>query len=234
MKESFVIYKGFYEPLKMLNDEQMGKLFRSIFEYQINGVECTDIEISMAFQFFKNQFVLDDKKYQKRLEANRANGKRGGRPKPMGSEENREEAKEPNGLIGNPKEPKTTQKNPSQAKKGDTVTDTVTDTDTVTSIEVREDKGTFLNFGKEAQNAFDEYLKMRKRFKLSNSNAIITRLNNKLRTFKVEGYDPQEIILTAITNGWKDFYKPKEPPKATGGRFGMIEKVLEAQSQGVL
>lgn len=64
-KESFIIYKSFYAPIKQLNDQQMGQLFRALFEYQINDQEVDPgSEIYMAFQFFKNQFNLDHKKYE--------------------------------------------------------------------------------------------------------------------------------------------------------------------------
>ena len=92
-KESFLIYKSFYEPIKFLDDEKLGKLFRAIFEYQINNIECQDMEIRMAFEFFKNQFRLDDEKYQKIVERNKENGKKGGRPK-----QNEENPKNPMGL----------------------------------------------------------------------------------------------------------------------------------------
>lgn len=80
-KESFLIYKSFYEPIKYLSNEQLGRLLRAIFEYQINGNLDIDEDIKMAFEFFKNQFRIDDIKYQKKVEANRENGKKGGRPK---------------------------------------------------------------------------------------------------------------------------------------------------------
>lgn len=82
MKESFIIYKGFYEPIKSLTDEQLGQLFRCIFNYHIEGIEPTiNDSIYMAFQFFKNQFRLDEGKYQKVVERNKNNGSKGGRPK---------------------------------------------------------------------------------------------------------------------------------------------------------
>lgn len=79
-KESFLIYKSFYEPIKNLSDEQIGRLFRSLFDYQINGTDCSDSDISMAFLFFKNQFAVDERKYERIVERNRINGARGGRP----------------------------------------------------------------------------------------------------------------------------------------------------------
>lgn len=71
MRESFLIYKSFYEPIKHLSDEDIGKLFRALFEYQINKTECTDVSIKMAFDFFKNQFRLDDEKYNNKCQKNR-------------------------------------------------------------------------------------------------------------------------------------------------------------------
>ena len=81
MKESFLIYKSFYPAIEDLTNEQLGKLFRAIFEYQINATDCTDSDIMMAFKFFKNQFRLDAAKYEKVVNRNRANGLNGGRPK---------------------------------------------------------------------------------------------------------------------------------------------------------
>lgn len=94
-KESFVIYKSFYAPIKKLSDQNLGILFRALFEYQIDGKEPDDdSEILMPFEFFKNQFGLDAIKYQKVVDRNKENGKKGGRPKtqenpknPVGYEE---------------------------------------------------------------------------------------------------------------------------------------------------
>ena len=54
-KPSFLLYRSFYEPIKNLPDEDLGKLFRSIYEYQLSGtIPDTHSSILMAFQFFKN------------------------------------------------------------------------------------------------------------------------------------------------------------------------------------
>ena len=79
-KDSFILYTSFYEPLKMLSEKQLGKLFRAIFEYQINGNTPIDTDIQMAFAFIKNQLDIDNSKYQERIRKNAQNGKRGGRP----------------------------------------------------------------------------------------------------------------------------------------------------------
>jgi hypothetical protein len=77
-KEGFVIYKSFYKPISRLSDKQLGRLFRAIFEYNISGVVSVEGDIEMAFEFFKNQFDIDEGKYQSKVERNRENGRRGG------------------------------------------------------------------------------------------------------------------------------------------------------------
>lgn len=78
MKESFILYNSFYEPIKALKNEQLGKLFRSIFDYTINGEITQDPEIVIAFMFIKNQIDKDAQKWQeeknKRSEAGRIGG----------------------------------------------------------------------------------------------------------------------------------------------------------------
>ena len=122
-RKSFVIYKNFYEPIKHLSDDDLGKLFRAIFQYQIsNGVEVED-DIKIPFEFFKNQFVLDHEKWLKRAQSSRENGLLGGRP---------QEPKKPSGLSGlqeKPRKPVT-----------DTVTVNVTDTENETEKDLKESK----------------------------------------------------------------------------------------------
>lgn len=99
MKESFLIYKGFYDPIKDLSNEDLGQLFRWLFLYQIEGKEPTNTDrVFMAFQFFKNQFRLDEKKYEGVVNRNRTNGLNGGRPKTQNNPKN------PVGLL-EPKKP---------------------------------------------------------------------------------------------------------------------------------
>ena len=109
-RPSFLIYKKFYKPIKNLSNEDKGKLFTAIFEYQtqdFDGPEqVIEPQIHMAFEFFKNQFELDNKKWEKRVEANRANGKKGGRPKNSveddATDEKPSEPNETNRFINNP------------------------------------------------------------------------------------------------------------------------------------
>ena len=80
-KDGFVIYKSFYKPISRLSDNQLGRLLRALFEYNIKGDITVDDDIEMAFEFFRNQFEIDKAKYLKVIEKNRENGRRGGQQK---------------------------------------------------------------------------------------------------------------------------------------------------------
>ena len=71
-KESFLLYKSFFAPTKHLSLEDKGRLYDAIFQYQETGVDPEDDNpIKPFFLFFKNQFRLDDKKYNDFLESQR-------------------------------------------------------------------------------------------------------------------------------------------------------------------
>lgn len=75
-KDSFLIYKAFYKPIESYNDDQLGRLFRALFNFQISGNRDVDKDIETAFLFFVNQFNIDTEKYEKVCEQNRQNALR--------------------------------------------------------------------------------------------------------------------------------------------------------------
>lgn len=77
MKDSFILYNSFYEPIKTLKNEQLGKLLRAIFDYTINGEITQDKEILVAFMFIKNQIDIDSKKWQEEKNKRSEAGKKG-------------------------------------------------------------------------------------------------------------------------------------------------------------
>lgn len=81
MKNSFILFNDYYEKLKGLTDEQMGKLFRAILAAQ-NGEELTfdDIAVRMAYEFIAVDIEKHNKAYEERCKTNSENGKKGGRP----------------------------------------------------------------------------------------------------------------------------------------------------------
>lgn len=83
-KQSFIIYKDWNELLLTLNDEQTGRLFKGIFDYQCNGNLPDfedDLQIKGIFSFFRKSFINDNEKYEETCKKNSENGKKGGRPK---------------------------------------------------------------------------------------------------------------------------------------------------------
>ena len=69
-KKGFLLYKSLYEPVKDLSQEEKGQLFDAIFYYQIHSEEMPNMTplVKMAFGFFKNQFNVDQEKYNTRCE----------------------------------------------------------------------------------------------------------------------------------------------------------------------
>lgn len=72
-RDSFILYKSHYEPISGLTDEQLGRLFRAIFQWQINGKADPGPDIAMAFGFIINQCRIDNIKYDERCKKNRDN-----------------------------------------------------------------------------------------------------------------------------------------------------------------
>ncbi len=115
-KKAFLFYYEYEEQLKDLSDEELGRLVRAVLKYEKTGKEPQNLGLlgNMAFGFIKGNLNRDRKKYDKRSETSKINGKKGGRPKP--------------------KKPNTeTYQEPKEPKKADI--DIETDTDTVTDID---------------------------------------------------------------------------------------------------
>lgn len=79
-KEAFLIYTSFYKPISILSDKQLGRLFRAIFKYNLSEAVDVEDDIRMAFEFFKNQFDIDERKYQAKIMKNIESGRKGGNP----------------------------------------------------------------------------------------------------------------------------------------------------------
>lgn len=103
MKESIIFYISQYTAIKDLTDEQIGRLFRAIFEKQLGNEVVLGDDIKIAFNFINNQLVVDEKKYTEKCEKNRENGKKGGAPKGnQNAKKTTKQPKQPNGLKNNP------------------------------------------------------------------------------------------------------------------------------------
>ena len=82
MKPGFILYNDYYGILSTLSDEELGKLLRAIFNYEVDGkIQKLNNTLLMAFNFIKKDLDYGKEKYDKTCERNRINGAKGGRPK---------------------------------------------------------------------------------------------------------------------------------------------------------
>lgn len=87
-KKSFQLYNDYIDHFSLMSDEEAGKLIKAIFCY-VNDLPCEELAglPLMAFSFIRSQLKRDSDKYDARCEINRRNGKLGGRPKKVQTEE---------------------------------------------------------------------------------------------------------------------------------------------------
>lgn len=83
-KPSFLVYYDNEVVVLRLPDKEAGKLFKSLFPYGREEIK-PDFEknpaLAMAFDILSMAIDRDKERYVKRCEANRENGRKGGRPK---------------------------------------------------------------------------------------------------------------------------------------------------------
>lgn len=79
-KKSFKLYKDALVILDKLTDDQAGKLFKAINDYNNGREPDLDPLMEIIFHPFKAQFDRDQEAYNKQCEINAANGAQGGRP----------------------------------------------------------------------------------------------------------------------------------------------------------
>lgn len=120
INKSFLLHKDSLSILNQLTEEEAGKLFKAIYDYQTNNILPQDRFIAIIFEPFLNQFKRDDLKYQNVVERNKINGAKGGRPKTQNN---------PLGYLE-------TQINPTEPKKADSDSDSVTDKDKDINISI--------------------------------------------------------------------------------------------------
>ena len=81
MRKSFVLHIDSLDVLDELTDEQAGKLFKAIKSFNSGSEIELDSITKIVMVPFKAQFIRDNEKYSKKVEVNKINGLKGGRPK---------------------------------------------------------------------------------------------------------------------------------------------------------
>ena len=117
-REGFVIYKHLCLTVCKMSDEEIGQWFRAIVEFQIDKCipENLDPKIDLLFDLFKRQFEKDDKKYQKRVNANRRNAQKNKKNKGQNYEWSPMDS---NGKVGSQSQPMVTDKDKGKDKGKD-------------------------------------------------------------------------------------------------------------------
>lgn len=83
MRNTMVLYTSYLERCRRLTDEQFGKLFRLVFQYQIDGElpQIDDVAVSMAFEMIKYDLDVNNQKFEEVCEKRRIAGAKGGQAK---------------------------------------------------------------------------------------------------------------------------------------------------------
>jgi len=101
MKETFIIRTEWYEPMKVLSDEQRGVILTNLMLYhrgENNLINLKDNLVNLVWGFIEPNLRRNAENYDRRKETSRENGLKGGRKrKELGlfSEENPEPNSEP-------------------------------------------------------------------------------------------------------------------------------------------
>ncbi len=112
-KNNFIVHESTIVQVDILTNEELGRLFRIMAQYHLNGVE-PDKEDRLLYSIFvewKRMYDKDKAKYDSVCRRNQANGS-----KSSGAPKGNSNARKVNvdETQNNPKQPKTTQNNPKQ------------------------------------------------------------------------------------------------------------------------
>ena len=83
--KAFQCYLDNITVLEHLSDEEAGRLWKLLYNLAVNGErgECDDPLVSMAFDMMANKLESDFAAYERKVKANRENGRKGGIAKKM-------------------------------------------------------------------------------------------------------------------------------------------------------
>ncbi len=93
-KNSFILYCNYEEQLNMLNDEQVGQLFRGVFAYMRTGEQhSSDPMVTMLLSVICHQLDVDSRKYEETKERRKEAGRKGGLQKAENKMKNKKGSK---------------------------------------------------------------------------------------------------------------------------------------------
>ena len=129
-RDRFYIYTDYEEQLKMLTDEQIGRVFMALYHYFHTGEKLVqEQEVNMMLSFMTSKLDKDAKYYARKVERRREAGRKGGEASARKREQKRlaEEANQANVEIVN--DCQRFQADKEKDKEGREVTKTITTTE---------------------------------------------------------------------------------------------------------
>lgn len=186
MKKSFILFKDSLDVLDELSDEQAGKLFKAIKEFQNGNEPDLDFGLKIAFVPFRNQFIRDNKDYFAFVEKQREKG--------IKSAESRRNKNKPRLATVNNSQPLSTYT--------DTVNDTVNDN-------VNEKENEIMGRLKPSHlSVFLFWLEYRKETKKKVTN--LKSLSGLVSDFNKHTVECCEwVVNQSVTNGWQGLFWDK-------------------------
>lgn len=100
-KKSFLFYHSWKSSIDLIDDSTLRKFVNNLISYH-EGAELVleSVEDNLLWNGVLPALELNNLKYNERIEKNRENGKKGGRPRKINAKK-----EEPNGLFDKPKKP---------------------------------------------------------------------------------------------------------------------------------
>ena len=181
--KSFILHKDSLSILNKLSDEEAGKLFKAIFNFQTQNILPTEKMIDCIFEPFLNQFKRDEEKYQNVVERNKINiAKRWSKPN----------TKNTTGKIGIPKDTKNTDSD--SKNKSDSKSDN------------KNDLPIFIN-----KDLFNSFIEMRLKIKKPLTEKAKELLIKDLTNIENKKTGDANIALeNSIKNSWQGVFEPRQ------------------------
>lgn len=181
--KSFILHKDSLSILNKLSDEEAGKLFKAIFNFQTKNILPTEKMIDCIFEPFLNQFKRDEEKYQNVVERNKIN---------IAKRWNKPNTKNTTGKTGIPKDTKNTDSD--SKNKSDSKSDS------------KNDLPIFIN-----KDLFNSFIEMRLKIKKPLTDKAKELLINNLIKFetKQKGF-ANEALEISIQNSYQGVFEPRQ------------------------
>ena len=221
MIATLIIYLDFLEKFKRLTDAQFGKLIRLGIEYQKTGVEpdIQDPILALAFDSFKVCIDENNIKYDAKVEARRAAGKKGNEVR-WGSHKAAKLKGSSQTVANVANAINVSQKSQTVANVADTKTKTDTKTKNKTKTDTDNNKTLkaperFFPDNDLLEKTFADFRDMRKKIKAPMTDRAVDLMVGKIK--KLDPGTAVKMLEQSIMNGWKDIYELKDDIKDPAG-----------------